>query len=166
MSNGGFFTARLVCELSDRIAAAISVAGLFHPDTCAPGRVVPYLAFHGTADEFVPFDGDGESLLRLDGTSLPDEFFTTDIPSAFGRFAAGAGCDATPVDTVLEAVPGTDGGTMIRHSYGGCDGAVPMAFVEVVGGGHTWPRSDGVPPSALDATLDGWAFLSAFTLPA
>ena len=122
---------------------------------------MPFLAFHGTADEFVPFDGDGESVLRLEGTSLPDEFFTTDMPSAFARFAAGAGCDAAPVDTVLEG----GGGTMIRHHFGGCDGAVPMTFVEVVGGGHTWPGAEGVPPSALDATLDGWAFLSAFTLP-
>ena len=81
------------------------------------------------------------------------------------RALAGAGGDATPVDTVLEAVPGTDGGTMIRHSYGGCDGAVPMAFVEAVGGGHAWPRADRVPPFALDATLDGGALLAAFTLP-
>ena len=31
MSNGGFFTARLICEMADRIAAGVSVAGTFHP---------------------------------------------------------------------------------------------------------------------------------------
>ena len=36
MSNGGFFTARLVCEMADRLAAAVSVAGLYHPDGCSP----------------------------------------------------------------------------------------------------------------------------------
>ena len=37
MSNGGFFTARLICEMSDRIAAAVSVAGTYHPEGCDPG---------------------------------------------------------------------------------------------------------------------------------
>ena len=65
MSNGGYFTARLVCEVADRIAAASSVAGTFHPDGCSPARPVPYLAFHGTEDLVVPFDGSGESRTRL-----------------------------------------------------------------------------------------------------
>ncbi len=165
MSNGGFFVARLVCELSDRIAAAVSVAGMFRPDGCAPARVVPYLAFHGTADEFVPFDGDGESLLLGAGGSLPAELFTTDMPVTFAEFAAGAGCDPAPIDTVVDPLVDGGRGTMVRHTYSGCDGGMPMAFVEVVGGGHTWPGAGGVAAGALDATVDGWAFMRAFALP-
>lgn len=157
MSNGGFFTARLVCELSDRIAGAVSVAGMFHPDGCAPARPVPYLAFHGTADDFVPFDGDGESVLLGSGTSLPVEFFSTDMPAAFAAFAAGAGCEPEPIDTVFDP-------DMIRHAYRGCREGVPMAFIEVVGGGHSWPGAAGVPPAELDATVDGWAFLQPLAL--
>ena len=62
MSNGGFFTARLICEMSDRIAAAVSVAGMYHPEGCYPARDVPYMAIHGTEDKVVPYGG-GESTL-------------------------------------------------------------------------------------------------------
>ena len=46
MSNGGFFTAHLICEMADRIAAAVSVAGTYHPPGCVPSRDVPYMAIH------------------------------------------------------------------------------------------------------------------------
>ena len=66
LSNGGYFTARLVCELADRLAGASSVAGLWWPDDCEPARPVPYVAYHGTDDQVVPYDGDGESVLYAD----------------------------------------------------------------------------------------------------
>lgn len=164
LSNGGFFTARLVCDLSEQIAAAVSVAGMFRADGCAPARAVPYLAFHGTADEFIPFDGNGESVLLGDQPSvMPPEFFATDMPSTFRSFASGAGCDPTSVDSVLDVQAGD---TMIRHAYPGCAGGVAMAFIEVVDGRHTWPGAQGVTPTALDATIDGWAFMNRFTLTA
>lgn len=157
MSNGGFFTARLICELGDRLAAAVSVAGLWHPDSCPPDISVPYLAFHGTADQFVPFDGSGDSVLvGGDGPPLPAEFFTSVIPDEFAEFAAASGCAAATVDTALAP-------DMVRHDYTECRDGAELAFVEVVGGGHTWPGADGVPPSALDATVDGWAFMSRFS---
>ena len=47
MSNGGYFTARLLCERADRIAAAASVAGTYHPEGCrrhGPCRTTPTTA--------------------------------------------------------------------------------------------------------------------------
>ena len=81
MSNGGLFTAVLVCERADRIAAAVSVAGLTHADGCDPARAVPYLAFHGTDDDVVPFAGGGESTL-LAGLDLDEAEFAAVVDSS------------------------------------------------------------------------------------
>jgi polyhydroxybutyrate depolymerase len=169
MSNGGFFTARLICEMSNRIAAAVSVAGTYHPESCDPERPVPYLAYHGTADGVVPWDGSGESTLLA--PDAPEEwtlFFTQVIPDEFGEFAADAGCDLDPAVAPI-------GDDVMRHEYAGCDDGVSMALFEVVEGGHTWPGSPmadvvrnalGHTTDAVDATRDGWAFMSQFQLPA
>jgi polyhydroxybutyrate depolymerase len=166
MSNGGFFTARLICEMADRIAAGVSVAGTYHPDSCEPTRDVPYVAIHGTADRVVPYAGGDSTLMSADS---PDElrvFFEHVIPDEFGEFALDAGCD-TKVDSDV-------GEDVIRHEYIDCDGGRPLIFYEVRGGGHTWPSSPiadftegalGYTTDDIDATRDGWAFMSRFTLP-
>ncbi len=165
MSNGGFFTARLICEMADRIAAAVSVAGTYHPESCDPARDVPYLAIHGTQDAVVPFLG-GESVLDAGGSDADVRvFFEQVMPAEFAEFAADTGCDATTVDTNV-------GNDVIQHAYTGCDGDTPMIFDEVRGGGHTWPSSPlsrftegalGYTTHDIDATRDGWAFMSQFT---
>jgi polyhydroxybutyrate depolymerase len=166
MSNGGFFTARLICEMADRIAAGVSVAGTFHPDSCHPTRDVPYIAIHGTDDKVVPYAG-GDSVLTGDRSN--DElrvFFEQVIPEEFNEFVRDAGCDANTNTDVGEDV--------IRHEYTGCDDDTPMTFYEVLGGGHTWPSSPmaaategllGYTTYDIDATRDGWAFMSQFSLP-
>lgn len=126
MSNGSFLTASLVCSLSDRIAAAASVAGVTHPDDCEPERSVPFIAFHGTDDAVVPFAG-GESSL---GSSA---FFEQVMPDEFGEFADEFGCTGSEDVAVSTAVTRTD--------YIGCDDDNEMSFYAIEGGGHTWPGS-------------------------
>lgn len=60
MSNGGFISQRLGCELADRIAAIAPVAGTFAlpPEDCHPSRPVPVLEIHGTLDPLVPYNGE------------------------------------------------------------------------------------------------------------
>ncbi|MEM9560978.1 MAG: prolyl oligopeptidase family serine peptidase [Actinomycetota bacterium] len=167
LSNGGFFTALLVCERADRIAAAISVAGVSHPDGCEPSRPVPFVAYHGTADDVVPFGG-GTSTLQEDGsTAVGDDFFAQSMPDEFAEFAADFGCAAEPEVSDV-------GDEVIRYDYVDCDEGVPLTFYEVVGGGHTWPNSPlgpllagalGPTTTDVDATVDGWEFVSRFSLP-
>lgn len=163
MSNGGLFTSELVCNRSTRIAAAASVAGTTHPSTCDPERAVPYVAFHGTEDFVVPFDADQPSTL------LPpagvDALIDDTTPAEFAEFAASAGCDIDP--TRIEETA-----EVVRYDYAGCDDGVPMAFYEVIGGGHTWPASPlsealadlGFFTQDIDATVDAWAFMSQHSL--
>ena len=60
MSNGGFMSYRLACELSNRIAAIASVTGAMTintPSTCSPEHPMPVMEIHGTADSTVPYNG-------------------------------------------------------------------------------------------------------------
>jgi polyhydroxybutyrate depolymerase len=143
------------------------VAGTYHPDSCTPVRVVPYIAIHGTDDRVVPYFGGDSTLMTSDAPDEVRVFFERVIPDEFGEFAADAGCDG--------AVTGDVGADVIRHEYTGCDGDGPLIFYEVRGGGHTWPSSPmaaltegalGYTTHAIDATRDGWAFMSQYRVPA
>lgn len=161
MSNGALFTSVLVCELGDVIAAAVSVAGVTHDDSCDPSRPVPYLAFHGTADTTIPFRGGGETTLPgSDGGT----FFEQVMPDEFAEFASDFSC-AESVDTVVSE-------TVTLTAYTGCDADVEMGFYTIDGGGHTWPGSAvsaaipslGLTTMDVDATALAWAFFQRHTL--
>ena len=163
MSNGGFFTSELVCKRSDRIAAAVSVAGTNHPADCDLERGVPYASFHGTADDVVPYDGSGVSVLT--DVVDTDGIFSQVMPEEFAEFAADAGCH--PAAEVVELTP-----EVISHTYRGCRDDAPMVFYELTGSGHTWPDSPladvladfGFFTDDISATADGWAFMSQHSL--
>ena len=167
MSNGGLFTSRLVCDLSTRIAAAVSVAGITHHDDCAPERAVPFIAFHGTADEVVPFAGGESSLAEASAPPAAVEFFDQVMPDEFAQFAATNGCDPDPIEqAVSEEVK--------RYDYANCDDGAAMAFFEIAEGGHTWPGSPlgpfltqvlGNTTTDVSATADGWDFMKEYELP-
>ncbi len=167
MSNGGFFTALLVCERADRIAAATSVAGVSHPDGCEPSRPVPFAAYHGTDDTVVRFEGGPSTLGGGSSSPLTADFFDQSMPEEFAEFAADFGCGAEPEEATIAD-------DVIRYDYLGCDDGIPVTFFEVAGGGHTWPGSPlgpvltgalGRTTDSVDATADGWAFMREHTLP-
>lgn len=58
-SNGGFMSHRLACELGDRIAAIVSLAGMVwnDPSRCTPTSPVAIAHVHGTADAVVDYNG-------------------------------------------------------------------------------------------------------------
>lgn len=159
MSNGGLFTAELVCDLSERIAAAVSVAGVTHDDSCNPTRAVPYLAFHGIDDGVVPFNGGGQSSL---GAS---PFFEQVIPEEFSQFADDFGCTGFEDSAVTPQITLT--------SYAGCNDDVELGFYAIAGAGHTWPGSPisaaitslGVTNTDISATAIAWEFFQENPLP-
>jgi polyhydroxybutyrate depolymerase len=56
MSNGGFFSSLLGCQLADRIAAVAAVAGASELGGCQPARPVAILLLHGSNDHIVRSD--------------------------------------------------------------------------------------------------------------
>ena len=84
LSHGAFMTSIVACDLSDRVAAVAPVAGIQAPADCDPHRPVPVVAFHGTADPFVPYEGGlGESVASLptpDGSGTLGPLVTGTVP--------------------------------------------------------------------------------------
>ena len=56
MSNGGFMSHRLGCELATRFAAIAPVAGVLGipVESCTPPRAVPIIVFHAPATRLCP----------------------------------------------------------------------------------------------------------------
>jgi polyhydroxybutyrate depolymerase len=124
ISNGGGMTSLIGCELNDLVAAIAPVAGTIAP-RCPEGRPMPVIAFHGTDDQLVPFEGGPSGRLGLPSRG---------VRAAVRQWAGHNGCDPTPkservaVDVLLE-------------SYDGCRDGADVALYVVEGGGHSWPGS-------------------------
>jgi len=177
LSNGAFMASAVACQYGDRIAAVAAVAGIQDIQGCAPSRPVPVVAFHGTADPFVAFDGgfgpavaslptpDGTSSLGASG-ALPKAVG----PSITGQAAAWArrnGCGSTPGE---EAVAGDV--TVLRFP---CPAGAEVELYRITGGGHAWPGSalsrsiaaiTGPTTFSISADRIVWDFFSAHPLPA
>ena len=156
MSNGGFMSHRLGCEMSDRIAAIAPVAGVDGMDTCHPERPVPIFHFHGTADPLVPYDGGTPILHDLGGLVFRS------VAESMSIWAELNGCSGEP--TVFY-----EHGEVTCREWTGCAAQTRLCTVD--GGGHTWPGGLPIPflghttndIDATDAMLD---FFEAHPLPA
>ncbi len=156
MSNGGFMSYRLACELSGRVAAVASVTGSMAPGTlqqCEPGEAVPVLEIHGTEDDVVAYEG-------TVNVSLP-------IPEILSFWADNNGCAETPAEEELPNTSITDASTVTKITYTDCTDAQEVLHYRVNGGGHTWPGADfaiGVTNQDIDASVEIWHFFNRFTL--
>jgi len=113
MSNGGFISYRLACELSDRIAAIAPVAGTNRMPTCEPTRPVPVIAFNGTADPLVQHGPAKETI---------------------EWWADHNGC----TDEMTEVF---QNGDVTCDAYEECQEDAAVVFCSIEGGGHNWPGS-------------------------
>ena len=177
LSNGAMMSSVLACTLSDRIAAIAPVAGVAKPDGCDPARPVPVLAFHGTADEILLFNGGiGSGLSRALGSRngattvstapRPIDLDGAGYPATAAAWADHNGCEADPTDEEV-------GDEVTRRVYD-CPPEGAVEFVIVEDGGHTWPGSTlskaivaivGHTTFDIDATEEIWKFFQRFRLP-
>jgi polyhydroxybutyrate depolymerase len=137
ISNGGFMSSRLGCELSNRIAAIAVDAATIEATTiatsCNPGRPVPAIYIHGTTDPLVPFTGGQMTAGGTAGGTILSHF------QAIDKWIAINGCNSTPTITDLPDIA-NDGTTIKQRVYsGGTNGSEVVSYV-VLNGGHTWPQ--------------------------
>ena len=162
-SNGGGMTVRLGCDAADKIAAIGSVAGAV-VDTvdCNPSRPLPLMAFHGTGDPVVNFDGMGMQyqLLREGAkiTKAPTYFLGAEEWTAL--WAEFNGCDPSPIDM------GTHG-DVSGMLYTNCDENAEVILYTIDRGGHTWPGGFplvivGKTSNDINATEEMWRFFQNY----
>lgn len=118
-SNGGMFSNRLGCELTNRIAAIAPVSGPRAVDTCNPTRFLPVIEFHGTSDIIVPWGG------QAYGSE------SVDVTTAFWK-NNGACTDTDPTQVYQN-------GDTTCVEYSQCQGGVAVRLCKIEGGGHQWP---------------------------
>jgi polyhydroxybutyrate depolymerase len=149
MSNGGFLSHRIGCELADRFAAIAPVAGVLGVPTCTPSRPMPVLEFHGTLDPLVPWGGN-----PLIGFQP--------VMDTFQGWATRNGCTGDSVQTYSH-------GDASCQTYQQCNGSADVTLCKIAGGGHTWPGGTPVPALGwtsydINATDEIWTFFASHHL--
>lgn len=156
MSNGGFMSYRLACELNDKIAAVASVTGGIAPsyiDECLPGRSIPALEIHGTADDVVPYDGQVN--------------LAVSVETVITYWAGNNGCSGSFIEEDLPNTNTFDGSTVTRFIYTECNADRETWLYRINGGGHTWPGAFitiGITNQDINASEEIWHFFDRYTL--
>ena len=144
MSNGGFMSGRLACDLADQIVAVGIVGASVSTNTaatCRPAKPVSVMIIQGTEDPLVPFAGGALGKNGDRGEVLSHD-------AAVKKFAALNHCPGPPQHPTLEAA--ADDGTSIQvTAYEGCARGTSVEGFTVVGGGHTWPGGMQYAPAAM-----------------
>ncbi len=169
ISNGGMFSFRLACELSDKIAAIAPVAAQMGENLsqhCTPPRPVPVMLIMGTDDPLVPWEG------GVIGGDLASRGYAISAASTLSFWIEVDGCSQSPHSEYLPDTDPGDGTRVRRDTYGGGRYGTEVVLLAVEGGGHTWPggvqymREEviGVTSRDIDAGEAIWDFFAGFTL--
>jgi len=133
-SNGGMFTHRIACELSDLISAVGPVSGSLMFPACKPTRPVSIFHLHGNADPIVGYGGGGTG-------SFPK------VPDMIADWAKRDGCMGMAQQSYKK-------GSVTCDSYSTCTDASDVTLCTIDQGKHTWPGSgDGTKDIFATPTL-------------
>jgi polyhydroxybutyrate depolymerase len=155
MSNGGFMSFLLGCQLNNRIAAIGSVTGSMTPETyeeCNPAGSLPVLQIHGTNDPIVPYNGAS---------------YTKAIATVLEYWVDNNNCDPTPDITPLPDIAPLDGSTVDLYIYPDGDNGTTIEHYKVVGGAHTWPGNaiGGAGTNYdINASAEIWKFFARYDI--
>ncbi len=144
ISNGAQMANRLGCEMADVFAAIAPVSGGYFPSQeCRPVRPVAVVAFHGTADRILPYEGRGRIL-------LPVREWAAD-------WATRNGCDSRPAITFQH-------GEVKGETWGRCRKGAEVVLYTIQGRGHSWPGSSmpsRITTQDVNATDVIWEFFAS-----
>lgn len=131
-SNGGFMSAMMACEVSDKapVAAIATVGGNLPMSVkarCKSKDTFGVLQISGLQDHIVPSGGWPGELLSIEQGS---EFFAE-------RFD----CELTPKTQQLAASDGAPSNDLTQVSYPNCKANTAVEHILINNMGHTWPGS-------------------------
>ena len=151
MSNGGFFSFHLACNLNASFAAIASVTGSMSYETygdCNARKPTPVLQIHGSIDTVVPYSGI-ESIMKP-------------VRDVMDYWKVNNGCE----DFVLsqpELLPGTTSWTEI-YLYDNCLNGTQNIHLYVQGAGHIWPGSIYERINDPNSSQKIWEFFSKYDI--
>lgn len=156
MSNGGFQSHRLACDLENRIAAIASVTGSITTLTalnCNLSRKVPMLQIHGTADPLVDYNG-------------ATGYYS--MAQCVSFWVGKNQCTGMPDTTYVPDINPNDSSTVMKIKYKNCADGTEVWFYHIEGGGHTWPNAGidyiyGPTNRDIDGSQEIWDFFKKFT---
>ncbi|MDB5155753.1 MAG: Phospholipase/Carboxylesterase [Mucilaginibacter sp.] len=139
ISNGGFMTARLACQLNQRIAAvAIVAASLDIGEGYDLERPMPALYMHGTTDPVVAYEG---------GKLFDRRVFSHQ--QVIKKWVELDKCDKEPIVTDIPDAA-HDGTSILKEEYHNPKNGLKVISYTIINGGHTWPG--------------GWQYLPKFII--
>lgn len=144
MSNGGYFSFLLACELSDKIAAIGSVTGLMFQNVvnnCAPTRAISVIQIHGTEDNIVNYDN---------------------VEDVINFWVDKNNTDATPTIVDIPNIDTSDGSTVERFTYQNGDNNIEIQHLKITNGFHDWPGYEG--NMDINASEEVWNFLKRYDI--
>jgi polyhydroxybutyrate depolymerase len=155
MSNGGYMSFELACQLNNRITAIASVTGGMLPTrlaACNPSHPTPVMQIHGTNDGTVPYNGG---------------VITAPIEDIVDYWVNENNCNQNPTLFNVPDNDPNDGCTAEQFVYSGGDRNATVEHYKITGGGHTWPGAfvnTGVTNQDFDASVEIWRFFSQYSL--
>ena len=149
MSNGGFMSYHLACNLSSKIAAVASVTGSMSKETyedCNPDHPTSILQVHGTIDATVPFEGNSALGMRS----------INDVMNYWKLYDA---CDTEPVSIITDYF---DVEISVQHdTYLNCLNDVQVELYKIEGMGHVWAKKERY---GISATEKIWEFFNLYDI--
>lgn len=145
MSNGGYMSFKLACELNEKFAAIASVTGSMTPQTlnsCNPVHPTPVLQIHGTADGTVPYQG--------------SPTWTLGIQAVLDYWISMNSCNVNPQTISIDDINNADGSTVDYFIFDGGIDNVTVEHFRVNGGDHDWPGVWG--NMDINASKEVWRF--------
>jgi len=134
MSNGGFMSGRLACDLSDKIAAVAIIGASLSTSVsaaCQPAKPISVMILQGTNDPLVSYEGGALGRNGERGQILSHEL-------AVRRWVALDRCGTTPHTQHIPDAAG-DGTSLDLETFSDCAGGSEVRGYTIQKGGHTWP---------------------------
>jgi polyhydroxybutyrate depolymerase len=169
-SNGGLMVQRLLCELGSKIAAGASCAASITDSVrlkCSNACPKPVMFIHGTADNFVTFNGGAINGANggggLDGYSLHAD-------TAYNFWVNKNSCNGVSTVSNLPNIVILDNSTVVKKEISSCTFPTAVVQYKVVNGGHTWPDAAfnipalGVLNKDINASEVTWNFFKTKSL--
>jgi polyhydroxybutyrate depolymerase len=123
-SNGGMMAYRAAIEMSDQIAAIATASGTMMTSDKSAGEPVSVLAFHGTKDRIVPYQGGhgGLPFWKIEGTKVADNV----------KFWVER-------DRCSDKVVREEIGNYVKETYCNGSNGTEVCVYTVKNGKHNWP---------------------------